>query len=547
MNSFQAVSLVVYSNLVSSALIAAAFRRKRLLILAAASLALSAVFLNVIDLSAISARLQYPGQELVLLKNSVYGSITITDTKGQLNFYENGFPLFSTENQQANEEKVHYAMLAHPAPRSVLLVSGGIAGTTSEILKYSPDRVDYVELDPALIEVGRNFTGSLDDGRVRVHSVDARVYVRETADRYDVVIMDLPDPSSIQVNRFYTREFLEDVKSVLNPDGVVSLHVSGGENYLSEESRKLNSAVYRTVASVFENVLVVPGSTNYYVSSDAHLDYDYASKLSGRGIKTKYFEYYLPGTLAEDRIAYMRSAVSGDSRLNTDFTPISSYYYMSYWMSLFRLDYNVVAVLVVLVLAGALYVSRIKPVPLSIFVIGFSAMALELILIFAFQVIHGYVYAKIGLIVTAFMLGNFIGAYTSNNMLRSSSVTARLLSKLNFIFFAYCLILPSILLRAAGFYNLSMFSPGFLIPSLTFVVGVFVGLAFPIAVKTYEKEASGAVDSASALASLDLFGACVGAMLATVVLIPLYGLIKVTLFVGLMNLASGLYIWFKEK
>jgi spermidine synthase len=145
------------------------------------------------------------------------------------------------------------------------------------------------------------------------------------------------------------------------------------------------------------------------------------------------------------------------------------------------------------------------------------------------------------------MLGNFIGAYTSNNMLRSSSVTARLLSKLNFIFFAYCLILPSILLRAAGFYNLSMFSPGFLIPSLTFVVGVFVGLAFPIAVKTYEKEASGAVDSASALASLDLFGACVGAMLATVVLIPLYGLIKVTLFVGLMNLASGLYIWFKEK
>ena len=134
---------------------------------------------------------------------------------------------FSTHNLEAVEETVHYAMAQRPDARRVLLISGGVSGTAREMLKYSA-HVDYVELDPLILQVARQFLpGSLDDPRIEVINTDGRLFVRQTDRRYDVILIDVPDPSTSQINRFYTREFFAEAKQRLTEHGVLALRWGG--------------------------------------------------------------------------------------------------------------------------------------------------------------------------------------------------------------------------------------------------------------------------------------------------------------------------------
>ncbi|MFH1787995.1 MAG: fused MFS/spermidine synthase [Candidatus Altiarchaeota archaeon] len=544
--SFQMVYLIALLSISSALLLAAdAGDRKLIGLSMAALIAFSAPALSGADFEAAVTQLQYPGQNLVRVQESVYGRIVVTETDGQLNFYENSFPLFSTGDTHAREDIVHYAMLEHPEPDRVLLISGGVSGTIKEVLKYDPYLVDYVELDPGVIDVGRRYTNNLDDDRVNIYNVDGREFVRHAGGRYDVVLVDLPDPASLQVNRFYTLEFFREVKNLLSEGGILSVSLTGSENYVSGEARQLNAAVYQSLAQVFGNVLIIPDSTNHYVASDARLDYNYKEKLGEKNIKTDYFEYYLPGVITEDRIHSINEALTVKTRLNTDFAPASHLYYFRYWMSMFEVDYRLVLALGFAALAFALYVSRIKPVPLTILATGFTAMTLELVLIVSFQILYGYVYHKIGLIVAAFMLGDVAGAYAANTFVKGKKITARFLSKLDFAMAGYCIILPAIILWAGGGHTRLFAEAG--IPILTFIIGALVGLEFPVAVKTHLAKTRKPVETAAVLASLDLLGACAGAFLASAVLIPILGFFNVCVLAGALNLSSGLYIWFKEK
>ena len=143
---------------------------------AAALLAVMATF----DLDDLSRRLEYAGQDVIYHGLSPYGSLVVTKSAGQLNFIENGAPLFSTQNVGTGEETVHYAMAQRPNARRVLLISGGVSGTLQEILKYPVETVDYVELDPLILEVARRYLPeSLADPRIHLINTDGRLYVRQ--------------------------------------------------------------------------------------------------------------------------------------------------------------------------------------------------------------------------------------------------------------------------------------------------------------------------------------------------------------------------------
>ncbi len=53
------------------------------------------------------------------------------------------------------KEVAHFPLLAHPDPREVLLIGGGVAGDVRETLKHPVSSVTYVELDPLLIEAAQ--------------------------------------------------------------------------------------------------------------------------------------------------------------------------------------------------------------------------------------------------------------------------------------------------------------------------------------------------------------------------------------------------------
>lgn len=135
------------------------------------------------------------------------------------------------------EEFFYHEALVHPAAAShgkvarVLILGGGDGGAAEELLKYpSVERVVIAELDEVVIRVAREYFqnihhGALDDPRVEVRIGDGLAFVRDTQERFDLVLLDLTDPDT-PASALYTTEFFSSVKNLLNPSGAMVLHTA---------------------------------------------------------------------------------------------------------------------------------------------------------------------------------------------------------------------------------------------------------------------------------------------------------------------------------
>jgi spermidine synthase len=539
LNPFQMIFFIMFINLLA-ALLLSIFIRRNLLRNILIFLIIFSFLFEVIDFNKISTELQYKNQELVFQKNSPYGELVITKTQNQLNFFENGIPLFSTENTVANEETVHYAMVQHSNPKDILLISGGAAGTTNEILKYNISGIDYVELDPLVIKLGREYTNNLENEKINIINKDARLFVKETENKYDIVIIDLPDPSTAQINRFYTIEFFSELKKKLNEDAIVSLSLISTKNYISKEARQLNSVLYNTLKETFDNVIIIPGDRNFFIASDSGLTYDISKKIEEKNITNKYVnEHYLKGELTNERIDYVLDSIDKKVNVNKDFTPITYYYHLLYWLSHFKSNYLIF--LSIIFVLTMFFLIRIKPISFAIFTTGFAASSLEIVLLISFQIIYGYVYHMIGLVITMFMLGLAIGSFYMNKKLEKKDVNSFI--KIEFLIVIYSILLPFILILLSKTKE-SSFANQFVFSVITLIIAIIVGMEFPLASKLQFRKIS---ETAAQLYNADLIGACIGALLVSALLIPLIGLINVCIMVGILNLISGLVIIFKRK
>ncbi len=185
--------------------------------------------------------------------HSRYGLIVAAERGSQKSVFENGVLVASVPDRLAAEEAVHLAMLEHPRPADVLLLGGTLGGAVTEILKHPTVAASTAwSLDPALVGAaerafGDAMTGALRDPRVSVHYADARFFVKRTSGRYDVVIVNIPDPTTAQANRFYTTEFAGEVASVLARGGVAAFSVSSAEEYVGPELATLLACVRRSL------------------------------------------------------------------------------------------------------------------------------------------------------------------------------------------------------------------------------------------------------------------------------------------------------------
>ncbi|MBW2974096.1 fused MFS/spermidine synthase [Candidatus Woesearchaeota archaeon] len=538
LNAFQMAFFIMFINLFAALLLAFFIIKKRRFIafFILLLLILSSIGFFLTDLDRITRQQQYKGQELLFQKDSPYGSLAVTRTMGQLNFYENGLILFSTENTVSNEETVHYAMAQLNNPRTVLLISGGVSGTIDELLKYNLSRIDYVELDPLIIELGKRYTTNLDNKKIRIINKDGRLFIRQAEARYDAVIIDLPDPDTAQLNRFYTTEFFKEARKVLDKEGVISLSLSSSDNYLNPEIRRLNSALYNSLKEHFRNTIIIPGQRNFFISSDKGLSYDIAELIKEKGIQTEYVNgFYLRGELTDERISYVRDSMIKDTKQNTDFNPVTYYYQLLLWMRHFR--FNSLLFFIILIALVALYLSKAKPVQFAVFTTGFTGASLEVIILIGFQILYGYAYHQIAIIITAFMAGLAIGSYYMNKKLEGMS--RKELVKLEFSIAFYSALLPIILILLGRLKNSLLVSASsqLLIPLFTLIIAVLVGMEFPLASKLFFKGKIG--ETAGKLYNADLIGACIGALLVSSLLIPILGILKVCFLTASLNLLSG--------
>jgi spermidine synthase len=130
-----------------------------------------------------------------------------------------------------HESLVHMPALAHPGPARALVVGGGDGGSTEELLKHPSMRaVTLCEIDAAVVDVSRRYLaavhrGALDDPRVDVRIEDGFAFVRNSTERFDLIVLDLTDPGGPSTP-LYTADFYRACAARLEPGGAMTLHIA---------------------------------------------------------------------------------------------------------------------------------------------------------------------------------------------------------------------------------------------------------------------------------------------------------------------------------
>ncbi|MBW1669257.1 MAG: fused MFS/spermidine synthase [Deltaproteobacteria bacterium] len=469
---------------------------------------------------------------IVRYLESPYGRIVITKEGTQHTFWESGTPFYSEVDIIHTEEKVHYPLSQLKNIQKVLLVSGGLGETLREISKYKPKSVDYVELDPYLTRVAKEL-GFIKESRcLRVVNSDGRLFIKNATGPYSAIIVDLPDPDTFQLNRFYTSEFFSSCRNILTPNGILSFSLTYSPNYQSELEKKKLSIIYNTARQYFKNVLVLPGSEAYFLCRSGPLSKDIPVMLAAKGIKTSYISGFYYGNVTAERIEAIKKSVSLKTLINTDFEPRAMKVIFQQWFVKHGTSPKFF-LLGILIFTG-LYLAFMKKEEYILFSTGLANMGTEMLVVFTFQLIFGYIYLKIGAIVTAFLLGLLPGAL-AGNLSSTKKWYDLILSDLMLL----CLLL--------AFFAWATFSARALHPfyflAYGFVFSFFCGYQFPAATRIIGEERSPAAGCLAA----DLTGAALGTLVTGTVLIPLFGIQWAVIFLILVKISSNIILLYTKR
>lgn len=215
--------------------------------LAAALALLATLLLRSADVETTSRQRLY-ADPIIAYRHTPYQEIVVTRRGDDTRLYLDGGLQFSTRDEYRYTESLVYPALGNGA-RSVLVLGGGDGLAARELLRQPGiSRIVQVELDPAVIEIARTTLraangGSLDNPRVRVLTGDAMAWLRgPNPDRFDAVIVDLPDPDTPVLGRLYSTEFYTLAARALAPGGL--LVVQAGSPFSTP------TAYWRTVSTI---------------------------------------------------------------------------------------------------------------------------------------------------------------------------------------------------------------------------------------------------------------------------------------------------------
>jgi spermidine synthase len=139
-----------------------------------------------------------------------------------------------------------------PAPKRVLIVGLGGGSIPTALAEVLPNtQIDVVEIDPAVTRVAKQFFGFKNGPKMRVIEMDGRVYVKRAlreGTKYDTILLDAFDHEYIP-EHLLTREFLEEVESLLTPQGVLV-----GNTFSSSRLYDHESTTYASVFKTFFNL-----------------------------------------------------------------------------------------------------------------------------------------------------------------------------------------------------------------------------------------------------------------------------------------------------
>lgn len=223
-----------------------------------AALVLGLGFANSVRLSSLLERRLYE-DEVIYAHQSAYQRIVFTRWRDDFRLFLDGNLQFSSiDEYRYHETLVHPAMALAANREEVLVLGGGDGLGIREVLRW-PDvkSVTLVDLDPEMTRLGRTFPAlrtlngsALDDPRVKIENTDAHAFLERSAQRYGVILTDLPDPNGDALAKLYSVEFYRLARRHLARGGVFITQASSP--FFSREAfwctaKGVKQAGFRTV------------------------------------------------------------------------------------------------------------------------------------------------------------------------------------------------------------------------------------------------------------------------------------------------------------
>lgn len=524
-------------------------------------------------LDQISHRWQW-GPGLTAVRDTPYNNLALLKDENQYSLFGNGLWFFSVPDPKTAEFSVHFAMLQQLHPRRVLLVGGGSVELVSEILKHPGlKRLDVVEPDPGISDLLREylparFISAISDERVHFYHEDAVSFVKHTGHRYDVILLNSGDPINAELNRFYTLEFLQALRGKLNPGGILSFAVSASD-YLGPVQVLFLRSFYDTVRAAFPSVVVCLLDSARFLATDRDgvlvTDaQELLDRIRERGLNLQYMQdSYVLDYLNPMRLRYLDGILkqsSSSQGLNQDFAPTCYFNNLLLWASqihpmleksLLILSsvkqkwfwFGLLAALfgfIVLSWSGRLNFSA--QCRISVLTMGAAQLVLEILLLLSFQIMEGFVYKQLALIVTLFMAGVALGAAVQSLPALQRRSSRHWFVAVQFAFGLYVLVVLKILFIM---HELPADIAGSIPASAVFaalaaLAGMLGGLHFALAIRVIAGSDAAPAAVAAPLYAVDLAGAAAGSVVASLYIIPVYGVVPTMLALCAVSTGAAL-------
>ncbi|KAI3406030.2 SPE4 [Candida oxycetoniae] len=163
-------------------------------------------------------------QDILVFKSKTFGNVLVL----------NGIIQCTEKDEFAYQELItHIPIMSHPSPRKVLVIGGGDCGVIRELIKHVEDKsvesITMVEIDDMVIKLSTEFLPQMakyhNHPKVKLTIDDGFKFLRETREKFDVIITDSSDPEG-PAQEFFQINYFKLLSNALNENGIVIMQSS---------------------------------------------------------------------------------------------------------------------------------------------------------------------------------------------------------------------------------------------------------------------------------------------------------------------------------
>jgi spermidine synthase len=257
-------------------------------------------------------------QRMEIFQNRTFGTMLFLDGKIQIS---------EKDENRYHQYLVDAPLLAHAKPKSICIIGGGDCFSLEEAIKHpSLKRIVMLEIDQGVVDFCTRHYPTIKkvrkDKRIEIIYTDARAWLENNREKFDVLIVDLTEPHGPS-KMLYTREFYRICQNHLTSTGILSIHTDNHSLFPDSYA-----TIYKTLTSVFPHILTARVDMpcfgmgwTYRLASRAPLSYsrlnNNVKQFQKRGHTLEQFTpttYLMEATPEENRVIKKYGKISTDAK-----------------------------------------------------------------------------------------------------------------------------------------------------------------------------------------------------------------------------------------